>query len=574
MTMSSSANEKAEFHHTAMLLKNSIASAEKPSIYPPSSTSLNTLKACDSIPPELYNFICLVTGLTEDTDHEQVKPDQDSSTKAVSICQDIMSLATGNPSVKSMALGLTVRHATGSKYLINLLNGLGHTPTYDAVLRAETMIAYQQRKNTTTGHLPADFQIATFTCFVFDNIDFQEETLSGSGTSHYVNGIMFQLAADGSVVSVSARSSELPVPKDKKTFTPQKEDIEPYILYRKKGPVMESNPAEHTQSDGFRFSKLQDFHYALVKQLDESDEFLPGWTAYNIKHNQPLPKSVLHYLPIIEAPATELATISHVMKSVIDNLDRLKCDAAVLVFDQAIYSKAQQIRWTDTVLCDRLVLRLGEFHTLCSFLTTVSSRFRNSGLEDILIESGIVAAGSMNSVLRCTSYNKCIRAYKLMYEALRRLQIADFLDNASLDDREAFKDGSAADVNSIAVAEASKRLDDYVAKRCGESELYSYWQSFIDMMGIALCFIRATRTGSFSLHLDSLREMLPWFFAYDKVNYARYVCTEFVVFSSCLHVLFKSFVVKIPIQPNSSGILTTRLSQAYRFLHDKSGPFS
>ena len=151
MTMSSSANEKAEFHHTALLLKNSIARAEKPSIYPRSSTSLNTLKACDSIPPELYNFICLVTGLTEDTDHEQVKPDQDSSTKAVSICQDIMSLATGNPSVKSMALGLTVRHATGSKYLINLLNGLGHTPTYDAVLRAETMIAYQQRKNTTTG---------------------------------------------------------------------------------------------------------------------------------------------------------------------------------------------------------------------------------------------------------------------------------------------------------------------------------------------------------------------------------------------------------------------------------------
>jgi hypothetical protein len=35
-------------------------------------------------------------------------------------------------------------------------------------------------------------------------------------------------------------------------------------------------------------------------------------------------------------------------------------------------------------------------------------------------------------------------------------------------------------------------------------------------------FIRATRQVDWDLHLSSFRSMIPWFFACDKVNYARY----------------------------------------------------
>ena len=43
------------------------------------------------------------------------------------------------------------------------------------------------------------------------------------------------------------------------------------------------------------------------------------------------------------------------------------------------------------------------------------------------------------------------------------------------------------------------------------------------MIGMLLSFIRATRTTNWSLHLSSVRRMLPWFFAYDRINYARYL---------------------------------------------------
>ena len=34
---------------------------------------------------------------------------------------------------------------------------------------------------------------------------------------------------------------------------------------------------------------------------------------------------------------------------------------------------------------------------------------------------------------------------------------------------------------------------------------------------------RASREGDWDLHLSSIRNLIPWCFAYDKINYARYL---------------------------------------------------
>ena len=41
-------------------------------------------------------------------------------------------------------------------------------------------------------------------------------------------------------------------------------------------------------------------------------------------------------------------------------------------------------------------------------------------------------------------------------------------------------------------------------------------------MQLLLTFIRATRTSDWKLHLSTLRSMIPWFFATDRINYSRY----------------------------------------------------
>ncbi|XP_046860781.1 uncharacterized protein LOC124454010 [Xenia sp. Carnegie-2017] len=42
------------------------------------------------------------------------------------------------------------------------------------------------------------------------------------------------------------------------------------------------------------------------------------------------------------------------------------------------------------------------------------------------------------------------------------------------------------------------------------------------MVGTLLQFIRATREGNWELHLSTMRIMLTWYFACDRVNYSRH----------------------------------------------------
>lgn len=58
-------------------------------------------------------------------------------------------------------------------------------------------------------------------------------------------------------------------------------------------------------------------------------------------------------------------------------------------------------------------------------------------------------------------------------------------------------------------------------KQESNGPLKEFW--YLEMVSTLLTFIRATREGNWDLHLESIRAMLPWFFAYDHINYARYL---------------------------------------------------
>ncbi len=67
-------------------------------------------------------------------------------------------------------------------------------------------------------------------------------------------------------------------------------------------------------------------------------------------------------------------------------------------------------------------------------------------------------------------------------------------------------------------------LDKYlnhVENMCKNNPTYHFWSAYLDMVAILLLFLCATREGLWGLHLSTL--MLPWYFAYDGVTYARYL---------------------------------------------------
>ena len=87
------------------------------------------------------------------------------------------------------------------------------------------------------------------------------------------------------------------------------------------------------------------------------------------------------YLPVINATPTAYSRIHEILKRSMSITEKLKLKYAVLVFDEAIYSKIQYVRWKERIFYDTFAVRHGEFHAIMSFLSAVSKIFEDGGLK-------------------------------------------------------------------------------------------------------------------------------------------------------------------------------------------------
>ncbi|XP_056105946.1 uncharacterized protein LOC130084505 [Rhinichthys klamathensis goyatoka] len=509
--------------------------------WPPTSDDLNVSEAKSVVPIELYNLISWIIGATEEpTLAHYVDIPDDLNLKVISICQDIVYLASKGrrQTPKSLCLGLTVRHLTGSSHIVSLLNRLGHCASWDTVVSLDTSLA-QLTLVEGRDKIPKGFSKKVPTVLVWDNIDFGEETLSGRGTTHHTNGIMLQ----SSVVEPVSTTNRQPLQKGVSSFkAPPSIPVEPYHQSKRQGPQnLFHHESVPLQADTYKLNTVSavqaELAYVFVKSIDAEKCTIPSWTGFHtlLQGDGTLQKSALYYLPVIEASPTEMSTVNTILKRSVQIANQLELDHIVLVFDQAIYAKAQQIRWKDDDFTQRIVIRLGEFHTCMSYLSILGKRFGDAGLQDILIESEVVAPGSINGVISGHHYNRSIRAHKLLYESLQRIRLLTFLDSLPPEERYECLDV----INEIKCAFPDRTMDvlcanekfdkmcskyeDFVKRSSAENPTFAFWSSYIDMVQILLLFVRATRESDWQLHLSTVRLMMPWFFAYDRVNYARYL---------------------------------------------------
>ena len=80
----------------------------------------------------------------------------------------------------------------------------------------------------------------------------------------------------------------------------------------------------------------------------------------------------------------------------------------VCLCDLAIYAKAIELKWKDHEKFNSCILMMGMFHMLMISMPILSKRFADTGVRDF--EGAL--CGKM--------YNKGVRMYKLMYEAIMR----------------------------------------------------------------------------------------------------------------------------------------------------------
>ncbi len=221
-----------------------------------------------------------------------------------------------------------------------------------------------------------------------------------------------------------------------------------------------------------------------------------------------------------------------------------------IVMDQPVYAKAFEIlqmpKHQD--LKDFIVLRMGAFHTTCTFLSVIGERFSDAGLWDIIVEVNslgkllgidlnnfsfwifvignpsvsflIAGPGSVEKALNGKHYNNSLRVLKYIFDALNLFKLASF--KAWLEEH--YKEAAIQEFTSMSafsdvLKKTTKNSFENLLKMSVrfrelfltfEEHLYdvskagpmaSFWQSFMEMMNILFAFFWSVRTVDWSLHL-------------------------------------------------------------------------
>ena len=78
-----------------------------------------------------------------------------------------------------------------------------------------------------------------------------------------------------------------------------------------------------------------------------------------------------------------------------------------------------------------VIVRMGGFRIALNYLYLLGKMYSNSGLEDLWIESGVYASGTTAAIIAGKQYNRGVRAHKIAYEAMVRLQWRAFIGRLS-----------------------------------------------------------------------------------------------------------------------------------------------
>ena len=183
-----------------------------------------------------------------------------------------------------------------------------------------------------------------------------------------------------------------------------------------------------------------------------------------------------------------------------------------------------------------LVIRLGGFHIAENFLGAIGFFMKESGFENVLVESKICGKGTANKIISGKGYYQMLNCHFLMSEAIVRLKWEAFESwlieegltecfselaesiNALLD----HLDNQTRDTFTIDAVKTSLRN---IREQLHEFEnslgpTAQYWSMYVEMVQILRCYIHAERSGCWQAHLTEVENMIPYITAAGYRNYA------------------------------------------------------
>ena len=257
----------------------------------------------------------------------------------------------------------------------------------------------------------------------------------------------------------------------------------------------------------------------MIKEKLDNTYQLPNWKGFmsSIHQNVGSEMSSIRYLPIIDGIPGEYSTIYTTLMRAINISNR---SLTIITFDFPLWIKAVRIVLEKNL---PVLVRLGGFHLLKSYLGSIEFIMKDSGLEDCF---GEIYKSGIPNIICGNDYYKCLRAHFLIDAALTTfilesvitlddvLYIENYINNIT----EGFL---GCDRVTEVLKTISKKIDDTFTRLSRSGRTPKLWAGYHKMICYVKNFIRSERLHNFSLHLSTVGSMLPIFAAAGRGNYAK-----------------------------------------------------
>ena len=430
-------------------------------------------------------------------------------------------------------LGLIINRITGSKEVATLLSKLGHGISYNDIRTLNNPWAQTVTHNSIAG-IPSGFMKQKPLHIAIDNSDGKQETLTGSKTTHFTNGIIFQ---------VKSNKEQVAIAKDKKAGELVQEPIDygVYKITKKMSPPVITAFKDRNERKNLDWDLKRNIVWVLAGAVGctltdntvEKRAPLGSWTAF-MKSVTNVETSKVHidYLEVVPFPPKD-----NVCKWYLDQMvkvtQEMDLEFIFLHSDEAVHSKIMILKWINQGDYDRIVPLMGGFHTILVKLKLIHKRFGALGMRDWWIDSNAISEGSVDKAAEGKHYSRAIRLHKQSFEALLRYRFEKLRNERDIhvtlkkDLEQLIKMPSFETLETVINNEYFEEvLNDLLYTNGPQSYQFV---SYIKDVSLLLSIISSVRENNIERHLEAERALLPDLFAFGHPNYARFLTFQHIM---------------------------------------------
>lgn len=390
-----------------------------------------------------------------------------------------------------------VHRKFGSKLLIDVMSKLGLCHSYDEVLLYET--------SSLAVCVPEDRD--SFHQFVFDNADFNVNTIDGLNTFHQMGGI--QCLTPSTATTFPSFPRLKPLARDSLKVKPKKISIQRWATFENTdipgNLIKDLNHLRPSYSDGGKTMPTNSTLLWMFASAIRND--VPSWSGFmsELTKFKSYEMSKIKCLPFINLPPSSHDALFSVLKYTENFLmsENVKQSSVFLTFDQPLYSKAhdmlQQLIHTSVEKngFSKVIVRLGGFHLLMSFMGAIGNIMAGSGLQEVW--SIIYAPNVASQLMTGHSYSRTLRAHFLTQLALAKIIFEKCKDQLNSDDLKLLQNSDLSsfsdfDNNSI-VVELRNILKQQLDSLCVYGKTARLWVQYFQLVNLIRNFIEAERSG-------------------------------------------------------------------------------